>query len=295
VFLVTVAMSAAAQTPDSEVVAQRGNNKLTVADLRDLLAHMDPPLRAQLQANPAALANFARERLLRMALLDEAKAKGFDQQPDVIARANDARDGVIVSTYVNTLVPTDPAFPSPAELAAAYEANKAKFALPKQYHLAQIVFPIVASQSAPGASPGDDAKRRALDAHAQAIKPKAEFAELARKLSQDRNTAAQGGDIGWVREDQLDPALRSLVAGLTEGGVSEAVATPTAWVVLKLIATRPPGVAPLADIKDQMVAAMRQTRALQASQGYVNDMLRKEPIQLNEIDLARKVVGSRAP
>jgi peptidylprolyl isomerase len=273
---------------DSDVVAQRGDTKLTVGDVRDLLDHLDGATRAQLQSNPAAMATFVRDRLLKLVLLAEAKSKGFDQLQDVVVRANEARDGVIVSSFVNSLIPADPNFPNQAEITATYDANKAKFMLPKQYHFAQIAFPL--PQNATQAQ-DDEAKKHAQEARALAIKPKADFAELARKLSQEKNSAQNGGDLGWVREDQLQPSLRGMVAAMNENGVSEAIRTQTAWVVLKLLGTRPPGPAPLSEVQEQLIQAMRQTRAQQASQNFIADMLRKEPIQLNEIDLARKLAA----
>ena len=285
--LLGAAGPAAAQS-DNDVVAQRGEVKLTVAEVRDLLDHMDAASRTQLQSNPVTLANFVRDRLLKLVLLGEAKAKGFDQLQDVVMRANEARDGVIVSAYVNSLITSDPNFPNQSEVATAYEANKAKFTLPKQYHLAQIAFPLP-----PGAQQtvDDDAKRRAQDARTQAIKPHADFADLARKLSQERNSGSNGGDLGWVREDQLQPALKTIVAGLAENAISEPVRSQSAWVVLKMLGTRPAGPAPLAEIQDQLIQAMRQSRAQQATQGYITEMLRREPIQLNEVDLPKRVAA----
>jgi hypothetical protein len=275
---------------DTDVVAQRGDAKLTVADVREMIDHMDAASRAQVQGNPVALANVVRQRLLNQVLLADAKAKGFDQLQDVMARANEARDSVIIASYVASLVPPDPNFPSPADIAATYEANKAKFVQPKRYHLAQIVFPLAAD-----ATPAqeEEAKKRALDAHAQAVKPKADFAELARKLSLERNTGSNGGDLGWVRDDQLQPALRSVVANLPENGISEAVRAPApaGWIVFKVLGIRPAGPPALAEIQDQLVAAMRQARSQQGSQAYINEMLRAQPIQLNEIDLEKRLAA----
>jgi peptidylprolyl isomerase len=285
--LMSLAGPAMAQT-DSDVVAQRGDVKLTAADVRDLLDHMDAASKAQLQANPAAMANFVRDRLLKLVLLAEAKAKGFDQLQDVMIRANEARDGVIASSYINSLIPPDPNFPTQAEIAQTYEMNKAKFMLPRQIRLAQIAFPVAAN--APQAQ-DDEAKKRAQDARAQAVKPKADFADLARKLSQEPNSAKVGGDLGFVREDQLQPSLKGVVGALPEGGISEPIRTQSAWVVLKMLGTRPAGPAPLADVQDQLVTLMRQNRNQQASQAVIADMLKKEPIQLNEIELAKKLAA----
>ena len=267
-----------------DIVAQRGALRLDAAELRALVAKADPAVRAQLQASPAALTEFVRERLLRLSLLAEAKAKGWDQTPDIAARIAEARDQVIVTSYIASLGVPDPAFPSDAELAAAYEANKAGLMRPRQYQLAQIVV------LAPAGQPDEAARKRITDLHQQAVRPRADFAELARKTSQDRASAERGGEIAWTREDQLVPAIRDAVASLPEGGVSEPVRTADSWHILKLLGIRPASPAPLAEVRDQLVQALRQQRSQQLIRAALDESLRKDPIKINEIalqDLAR--------
>lgn len=280
----------AAGDPAPDIVAQRGDVRMTTAELRELVANADPVLRSQLQSSSAALADFVRQRLLSTTLLNEARAKGWEQRPDVLQRANDARDAVILQSYVASLIPPDPAFPSDAEVATAYEANKARLTLPRQYHLAQIVLMVPANAQ----QDWDDAQRRKVaELRALAVKPKADFADLARKNSQDTTSAGKGGDVGWVREDQLLPMVREAVARLPENGVSEPVRAPDGWHVLRLLETRAPGAMSLEDAKPQLVQALRQARGQQAVRAYVDAMLRKDPIQLNEIDLTKQLAPPR--
>jgi hypothetical protein len=284
--LSTMLLSAAGDPP-SDDVAQRGDLRLTAADVRDLLSKADPSVRARLEANPGALAGFVRDRLLNEAMLAEAHAKGWDQRPDVVQRANEARDAVILQTYAASLVPDDPAFPTDADVAAAYEANKTRLMLPRQYHLAQIVILVP-----PGAN-DEEAKRRAIALRAQAVKPNTDFADLAKKQSQDRASADHGGDQGWVREDELVPALKEALAGLPENGTTDPTRLPDGYHIIRLLGTKPAAPAALADVKPQLVQALRQARAQQAVRAYVEEMLRKQPIQLNEIDLVKQVNGGR--
>jgi hypothetical protein len=282
-------LAAAGDAPPSDVVAQRGDLRLTAGDVRDLLSRTDPSARARLESSPVALAGFVRDRLLNEAMLVEAHAKGWDQKPDIVQRANEARDAVILQTYAASLVPADPGFPSDAEVAAAYEANKTRFMLPRQYHLSQIVLLV-----APGATHDaeEDVRRKAVSLRALAIKPNADFADLARKQSQDRPSADRGGDQGWVREDELVPALKDVVVGLPENGTTDPLRLGDGFHVIRLLGTRPAGPAAIADVKPQLVQALRQARAQQVVRAYIDDLLRKEPIQLNEIDLARQVTGT---
>ena len=263
-----------------DVVAQRGALRLTTADVRDLVNHADPPLRAQLQSNPAALTEFLRSRLLRQSLLAEAKARQWDQTPEVVAKIAEARDDVIVTSYIAAMGTADPAYPSDAEVQAAYEANKASMMRPRQYQIAQIML------LSPAGNPQDeDVRKRLVALRQQAIRPRADFADLARKNSQDRSTAERGGELGWVREDQLVPVIRDATSGLQEGSISDPVRTPDGWHIIKLSGTRPAGPLPLAEVKDQLVQALRQQRAQQLTKAAVDESLRREPVQINEIGL----------
>ncbi|MGH7356838.1 MAG: SurA N-terminal domain-containing protein [Candidatus Rokuibacteriota bacterium] len=69
--------------------------------------------------------------------------------------------------------------------------------------------------------------------------------------------------------------LESTAFGLTAGGVSAPVTTPAGWVVLKAIQTIPAGVPPLAEVRDRVVAAVKQQKseaaALEKAQQIVRD------------------------
>ena len=284
--LTTAICLGAADAPPTDVVARRGDVQITLTELRDVLSRTDPAVRDQLLANPQALADFVRDRLLRQSLLNEAKAANWDQTPDVAARVAEARDTALAQLWLGSRAQPDAAYPNPTELAAAYEANKARFEIPTQFHLAQIA--ILVPANAPKDA-DEEARRKARELRAQVTKPKTEFAEIARKSSQDVNSAGRGGDLGWLREDQILPAVRDALRGLTEGGISEPVRSKDGWHVVKLMGTRPPSVMPLEQVKDNLTTALRQGRTQQALKTYLEDMLRKEPVQINEIGLAARL------
>jgi hypothetical protein len=279
-----LAPAARAAEGDDTVVAQRGDVSLTVRDVRQLLEMSDPDTRRQMEHDPAALAQRLRDRLLQLTVLADAKAHQWDTRPDVAWRAEQAREGAIEESYVASLIPDDPAFPSDAQLQAAYDANKAKLILPRQYHVAQIF--VAAPQSAPVQSDAD-ALRKITDFRTQITKSHADFAAIARAHSDDKASAANGGDLGWLREDALAAPIRSAVAGLSEGAVSDPVRSAEGWHVLKLLGTRPAAPATLAEARDTLVRAMRQERAVQAQRTYLAGLLKQQPIQLNEIELGK--------
>lgn len=281
--------SAPAVPPDAPV-AWHGDLKLTAEDLRLLVQRADPALRVQLLANPAALKEFVRERMLRLLMLEKARAVGFDQKPEVVRRANEARDTVIVSAYIASLTEPDPAYPSQADIVAAYENNKARFAMPRQYQVSQIAVRLPVGSSA---KEDEEAKAKILSIRQQLNRKNADFAALARQYSDDHVTGHKGGDLGWVREDQLVPAVRDAVSTMPDDTISEPIRTPEGWHIIKLTGSRPASVAPLADVQEEIAQALRQRRVQQNTRIFVDDMLRKEPIELNENELARSVARPR--
>ncbi len=266
------------------VLGQRGDITVTASEVREMLRNVDPAVRARVEASPSALAAYVRDRLLQLSVLAEAHSHQWDAKPEVIWRADRAREASIADGYVASLSQPDPGFPSDAQVQAAYDANKARLIVPRQYHLAQIYVAVPA-----GAAPAADkaAQKKLQDARTQIIRNHADFATLARRISEDRVSATGGGDLGWVREDQVLPAVREAVAGLAEGAVSEPVRAGDGWHLVRLLGMKPAGPATLADVRDALVRALRQQKQHELAQAYVTNLLKQQPIQLNEIGIAQ--------
>lgn len=284
-FALMLGGQAPAPAPDA-VVAQRGDVTLTAGFARRLLDAQDPAIRQQLRNDPAALARAIRAQMLQMVVLDEARAKKWDQNPDVIFRAEQARDGAIVSQYLASLTAPPSDYPSETELQTAYNTNRQQFMQPRQFHLAQIFVAVPA-----GAAPQIEAaaERKAREIRQQLAKPKADFAAIAKSQSDDRASAENGGDSGWVREDQLIAPIKDVARGLKEDALSEPIRAPDGWHIIRMLGSKPPAVAALSDVHDQLVRALRQQRTAQNERAYLEELVRRQPIQLDEIQLQKVV------
>lgn len=64
--------------------------------------------------------------------------------------------------------------------------------------------------------------------------PKEDFAQLARKHSEDPDTAPQGGDLGYRKRGELPVPLEEVAWKLKVGEVSDIVRTPAGFYLLKL-------------------------------------------------------------
>ena len=277
---------APAAAPNPDIVATSGTMQLTGQDVRALVQQAAPNVRAQLEKDPNALAQVVRGDILKKQLLAEALAKKWDQTPAVAAQEQIARDAVVVNTYVASLTQPPADFPNDAAVQSAYDANKQRFLVPRQFHMAQIFKAVPAG--APAAT-DETTHKKLLALRALLVKPHADFGAAATKQSDDHATAGAGGDVGWLREDKLIPGLQKDVAALPEGGITQPIRAADGWHMLKLLGTRPAAVAPLADVRPNIVAALRQQQQQQNERALIAKMQQQQPIEINEIALGKAV------
>src|SRR5207247_11064055 len=87
----------------------------------------------------------------------------------------------------------------------------------------------------------DDEARKKILMIEQRLKQGEDFAMLAQSYSEDPNTAANGGDLGFVQQSALDkvqPELRKMVMGLQPGQISGVIHTQSGYSILKVFSDR---------------------------------------------------------
>ena len=109
------------------------------------------------------------------------------------------------------------------------------------------------------ASPETEAEARANASRiVQQIRAGASFAAYARQFS-EASTAAVGGDLGWVRAEQLPPELSRLVEQMPVGAISDPVAVPGGFSIVALADARQ---ILTADPRDAVLSLMQLSLAL---------------------------------
>ncbi len=272
--------SVAADAPASEAVARVGSTDVTAAQLHDFVRNLDPAIRKQALADPAQMTRLVRQELARMAVLSEAQGKKWEQRPEVATRIAQARDDVVVSTYLASVAAPPADYPSDAQIQAAYDQNRDKFMVPRQYHLQQI---FVASPAGADKKAEDAAQKKADDLAHKAKAKGANFEELARANSDGKEIAQQGGDMGWMPESQIVPEIRSQVSGMTAGEVTDPIRVGGGWHIIRMVETKPPAPRPLAEIKEQLANYLRQQKLQENEQAYIQAL----PLAVNEIGLKK--------
>jgi peptidyl-prolyl cis-trans isomerase SurA len=136
-----------------------------------------------------------------------------------------------------------------------YNANRAQFNVAEpQYRIAQIVVtprkePQIRNRKNDDATNEAEAQRK-VKMLVDRLNSGADFSQLAMDYSEDMNSAATGGDLGYVPESSLnqsDPALKKLVTGLKPGQVSSPIVLKDSIRILKLVTREAPGLRGLTD------------------------------------------------
>jgi peptidyl-prolyl cis-trans isomerase D len=161
------------------------------------------------------------------------------------------------------------------DVARYYDQHRDEYRVPQQVTVRQIVI----KKPLPGADGKTD------DAGVAAAKAKAEdvlkqlhadgnFSELAKKYSEDADTAKNGGLVGSVRPDVFpDPAVQTAVTSTAKGQTSDVITTGYAFVIIHVDDKQDAHVKTLGEVRSQIEPVVRQQKASQLGQEMADQLL----------------------
>jgi peptidylprolyl isomerase len=208
----------------------------------------------------------------------------------VAAEIERARQSVVAETYLQSVSAAPQDYPSEAELQEAYDKNKTAFLVPRSYRLAQI---FVAAQKGAAKDVAEQARTK-LDASLKKLKKGADFAAVAATDSEDPQSAGQGGEIGWLYENDIKPEIKAAVSGLPKDGLSEPIPLDDGWHVVKLLDTKAASTRPLSEVRDQLAKQLRAERSYVNGRAYLAHLLEETPPAINELALSKVLTPAAA-
>ena len=275
-----------AAKPAGDVVARVGNTDISAEDIRAHIAALGARDQVALAQDPALLSQIVRMLLANRLVLQEVIARKWDRQPEVAAQLDRIRESAIVELYLQSVSVPPANFPTDDEVQKTYDANRGSLVVPRQYQISQIF--IAVAKDADKATE-DKAKKKLEDVQKKLKAPGAEFDAIAKT----EGDSAGSGDLGWVAEAQVIPEIRTQVAGLAKGAVSEPVRLDDGWHILRLLDTKASYTRTLPEVRDQLVQQMRVERAAALRRAYLAEMLKQHPPVLNELALSSLLDSSR--
>lgn len=269
---------------DSNVIARVGDLDVKLDEVKAALAKLDQREQEAIAKDPALLNQVVRLLLVQRLMLNEAVSKKWDEKPQVKTAIDRARESAITESYLQSISEPPPGYPSEAELQAAYDQAKPALAVGRQWKLAQIY---VAAPEGTAKAELDKAEAKLAEVKKALSDKNADFAALAKKFSDEAASAAQGGEIGWMVEPQIQPEIRAAATALALGAQSAPVRMKDGWHILKCLDIKEPSTPPLEQLREVLTARMRQEKAKANSQAYIAALLQQNPVAINEVTLAK--------
>jgi peptidyl-prolyl cis-trans isomerase D len=139
-------------------------------------------------------------------------------------------------------------------LEALYRDRAETYVTPEQRRVRHILVQLPQDADAAAA---DAALQKARDA-IKRIQAGEAFADVAKELSDDPGSAANGGDLGMFGRGIMTPAFEEAAFSLAPGELSEPVKSPFGYHVIEVLEIEPEVATPLEEIRDELVAALQE-------------------------------------
>jgi peptidyl-prolyl cis-trans isomerase C len=199
-----------------------------------------------------------RELAGRAALSQEAMKLGLDKQEGSLAQMELLKQNFLAEMLITDYLTKNPV--SDAALRADYERQVAVLKDAKEYKIRDIVLP-------------DEAAAKAALAN---VRKGEAFEKVAKEKSIDPSKS-QGGDLGWLLSEQINPLIANVVVNLSKGSVSAApIQVQNAWHIIKVDDIRNFVAPKIEDAEGQI----RQALQMKLRNEFVNQIISTAKVQL---------------
>ncbi len=187
----------------------------------------------------------------KVKLADDAAKKFYDENSKQFETPEQARAEYVVlsmDAIASQLAVTD------AEIKSWYDGHKAQYGVPEERRASHI---LIGSEKVGK----DKAKAKAEDVLKEIRSNPANFADLAKKNSDDPGSAAKGGDLGYFGRGMMVKPFEDTTFALKEGEISGLVESDYGFHIIKLSGIHAAKEKPLAEVKAEIEAELKKTAA----------------------------------
>jgi peptidylprolyl isomerase len=89
----------------------------------------------------------------------------------------------------------------------------------------------------------------------------------------------------------LIPEIRAAVVRMTKGELSPPIRSASGWHIVRLIDRKPSASKPLSEVRETIVANMRLRKAQDAERAYLEGLLGKATVNVNQAELQKLQAG----
>ncbi len=160
------------------------------------------------------------------------------------------------------------------DLQAYYDQHRDDYRVPEQVNVSHILIktPLPGPDGKADPKGVEEARKKAEDVLKQ-LKAGGNFADLAKKYSEDPGSGKNGGSLGWIGKGRTVPEFEQTAFSLAKGATSGLVQSSYGFHIIRLDDKQAAHVKPLDEVKDQIEGSIKQQKAAQAAANQVNALL----------------------
>lgn len=185
------------------------------------------------------------------------------------------------------------AFPvAEAELRKIYDSSQDRFRTQERVKVRHILLKTMEKS--------DDDKKKTktrMDDFLKQLKGGADFAEVAKKNSEDTGSAINGGDLGWIVSGQTVENFQKTAFALKPGELSDVISTEYGFHIIKVEGKEQPRLKPFEEVKSEIEEEQKKQLVFEKMQQIADEArseLVKNPAQAGEIAAKRGIKLLRA-
>jgi peptidyl-prolyl cis-trans isomerase D len=169
-----------------------------------------------------------------------------------------------------------------ADIERAYNNNIEQYSTPEQVRASHILLKTEGKDDAAVKARAEEILKQAKDG--------ADFADLAKKNSEDVESAKNGGDLDYFGKGRMVPEFDQAVFAMEPGQISNLVKTQYGYHIIKLVDKKPATTRTLAEVRQQISDQLLYERA-QAQAADLAENLGKQISKPADLDKAAKAQG----
>ncbi len=160
------------------------------------------------------------------------------------------------------------------DLQGFYDQHRDDYRVPEQVSVSHILIktPLPGPDGKVDAKGTEDARKKAEDVLKQ-LKAGGNFADLAKKYSEDPGSGKNGGSLGWIGRGRTVPEFEKTAFSLAKGSTSDLVQSSYGFHIIRVDDKQAAHVKTLDEVKDQIEENIKQQKAAQVAANQVNALL----------------------
>ena len=161
---------------------------------------------------------------------------------------------------------------SPSELLSYYNQHKSEFQQQEEIKASHILIKTEPGPDGKVSAAADAAARKKAEDILKKLRAGANFEELAKKESDDKASAINGGSLGFFQRGSMVPEFEKAAFSLNKGQISDLVKTQYGYHIIRVDDKHQAGMPSIEQVKEKIEPFLKQQKAQREAEALANSV-----------------------